>query len=83
MDHPSVNLSYLTRDMGISVTCNLVDKGKKGSVGRVEKGSAHDRDHRREPQNLGTTGSPEHGRRRVTFILDFCLYQEKESNLHS
>jgi hypothetical protein len=81
VNHPSVKLSDLTTDGGIHATHNLAEKGKKGSVGRVEKGSACDRDRRREPQNPGTTGSSEHRRRRVTFVLDFCLYQEKESNL--
>jgi hypothetical protein len=59
------------------------EKGKKRSVGRVYKGSVHDRDRRREPQNPGTIESSKHRRRRVTFILNFCLYQEKESNLHT
>jgi hypothetical protein len=77
----SVKLSDLTTDGEIRATCNLVEKGKKRSVERVEKWSTHDKDRRREQQNPRTTGSSEHRRRRVTFILDFCLYQEKESNL--
>jgi hypothetical protein len=59
------------------------EKGKKRSVGKVYKWNVHDRDHRREPQNPRTIASSKHGRRRVTFILNFCLYQEKESNLHT
>jgi hypothetical protein len=82
VNRPSVKLSYLTTYRGIHATHNLVEKGNKGSVGRVEKGSVDDKDRRRELQNPGTTGSSEHRRRRVAFVLNFCLYQEKESNLH-
>jgi hypothetical protein len=40
VNHPSVKLSNLTTDGGIRTTRNLAEKGKKRSVGRVEKGSA-------------------------------------------
>jgi hypothetical protein len=80
-NRPSIKLSDLTTNGGIHATHNIAEKGKKGSVERVEKRSACDGDHKREPQNPGTIGSSEHRRRRVTFVLDFFLYQEKESNL--
>jgi hypothetical protein len=71
VNRPYVKLSNLNTDGGIHATHNLTEKGKKISVGMVEKGSMCDRDRGREPQNPRTTGSSEHRRRRVTFVLEF------------
>jgi hypothetical protein len=59
----------------------LQRKGKRGSVvkgrGRARATGIAEENWR----NSGNTGSSEHRRRRVTFVLDYFSYQEKESNL--
>jgi hypothetical protein len=58
-------------DGGIRATHNLAEKGKKGSVGETEKKKRATGIAEENWRNSGNTGSSEHRRRRVTFVLDY------------